>query len=282
VVVFGRYACGDKARIRLSGEAEGRQVSFEIPVELPQKEPKNDALAVTWARRKIESLTDTMTVQGEKPELIEQVTNIALEYRLMTKYTSFVAVDEDKLKSTGVDPSALRKIGVPVPLPEGMQYEGVFGRDNFEELVKQINGVPAPVPTGGESGVRGEWGWKQTYVAIGYWTMALIGLALAMLVVFLAGLKRGRFVSGTLFLGLFAFGFGLLDTVTGMIDTCTVIASKGGGNLADLAEGISKSLVSTYMGLLVAMCGGLFAVVLRWRNRCLTKREAVEEEETSQ
>lgn len=46
---------------------------------------------------------------------------------------------------------------------------------------------------------------------------------------------------------------GLLGTVVGMIDVFTVITSKGVGNPNELADGISKALITTAAGLSVAI-----------------------------
>jgi len=55
-------------------------------------------------------------------------------------------------------------------------------------------------------------------------------------------------------IGTVAPMLGLLGTVIGMIEGFSVIASKGGAaNPAELAESISKALVTTYEGLVVAM-----------------------------
>ena len=51
---------------------------------------------------------------------------------------------------------------------------------------------------------------------------------------------------------------GLLGTVIGMIDVFTVITSKGVGNPTELAEGISKALVTTAAGLSVAIPSLMF------------------------
>jgi Ca-activated chloride channel family protein len=128
VVLFGRYSGGGRSRIRICGEAEGRAVSFEVLVEFPEKQPANDALASIWARRKVESLTDRMAVVGETADLVGQVTDVALEHRLMTKYTSFVAVDEAKLRSPKPEgESAPKKVAVPVPVPEGVDRDAAVG-----------------------------------------------------------------------------------------------------------------------------------------------------------
>lgn len=51
---------------------------------------------------------------------------------------------------------------------------------------------------------------------------------------------------------------GLLGTVVGMIDVFTVIIEKGVGNPADLADGISKALITTAAGLSVAIPALMF------------------------
>jgi biopolymer transport protein ExbB len=55
-------------------------------------------------------------------------------------------------------------------------------------------------------------------------------------------------------IGTVAPMLGLLGTVIGMIEAFSRIASLGGAaNPADLAEGISKALITTLMGLMVAI-----------------------------
>jgi hypothetical protein len=56
-----------------------------------------------------------------KPELKETITNLGLEYRLMTQFTSFVAVEE-MIVTDGGQP---RRIDVPVEVPEGVNREAV-------------------------------------------------------------------------------------------------------------------------------------------------------------
>jgi hypothetical protein len=60
---------------------------------------------------------------GEKPEIVREVTDVALAHRLVSPYTSFVAVEE-RIEVAGGVP---RTVVVPVEMPEGVSYEGVFG-----------------------------------------------------------------------------------------------------------------------------------------------------------
>jgi Ca-activated chloride channel family protein len=127
VIVYGRYADGGKeAKLTVSGVVEGQDVSWNLAVNLPAKALERDVLAKIWARQKIEDLMQQTYYQGS-PEVEEIVTAIALQYSLMSQYTSFVAVDE-KDKSR-IEPQARppRRMLVPVPIPEGTLHEGFFG-----------------------------------------------------------------------------------------------------------------------------------------------------------
>jgi Ca-activated chloride channel homolog len=89
--------------------------------------PPFDALAGFWARRRIDDLMsqDWLGLQqgAMKPALKEQITQLGLDYRLMTQFTSFVAV-EDRIVTKDGKP---QRMEVPVEMPEGVSYEGVFG-----------------------------------------------------------------------------------------------------------------------------------------------------------
>ena len=98
VTVSGRYEKGGKGVIRLKGKMAGQDFVREIPVELPEKEADHDVLANLWARRRINDLmnqeitsaTDTIITDQKR----EEITQLGLDYKLMTEYTSFVAVDD--------------------------------------------------------------------------------------------------------------------------------------------------------------------------------------------
>jgi Ca-activated chloride channel family protein len=127
VVVYGRYAGPGSGNIRLSGKLAGRDFTRSIALRLPAAEPKHDVLGSLWARTKIDDLMaqDYLGVQSgnPKPELREAITQLGLEHRLMTQFTSFVAVEEMRVTDGGQP----RTVEVPVEMPDGVSYEGVFG-----------------------------------------------------------------------------------------------------------------------------------------------------------
>ncbi|HJS24012.1 MAG TPA: VIT domain-containing protein [Pyrinomonadaceae bacterium] len=98
LIFSGRYSRPGKGVIRLIGKLAGQDFLREIPVELPETEPDHDVLATQWARRRIEDLMrDESTSVNDKPaqdQQREEITQLGLDFKLMTQYTSFVAIDD--------------------------------------------------------------------------------------------------------------------------------------------------------------------------------------------
>ncbi len=114
VILAGRYEGGGRGVVRLKGKMSGREFVREIPVALPEREDGHDALATLWARRRIDEQMgrDMGGLQSGRmrPELRDEITRLGLDFRLMTQFTSFVAV-EDQVITGGGDP---RRVEVPV------------------------------------------------------------------------------------------------------------------------------------------------------------------------
>lgn len=70
-----------------------------------------------WASRKIQSLEDSLLLDAN-PKLVEQaITEIALNYSLVTRYTSLVAVEDKISRDTSTEP--LQRVAVPQTMPAG-------------------------------------------------------------------------------------------------------------------------------------------------------------------
>lgn len=131
VVLSGRYGGGGQGVIRLRGRMSGREFLRDIPVELPQNEPRHDALATLWARRKIDDLMG-QDMQGlqrgtMRDEMREAITRLGLDYKLMTQFTSFVAV-EDTIITDGGEP---RRVDVPTAAPNVAVAPGLVAGTNI-------------------------------------------------------------------------------------------------------------------------------------------------------
>jgi len=82
-----------------------------------------DNLAKLWARKKIESLEDGLMF-GADPELTQlEITGLALDYGLLTRYTSMVAVDRTPRRNSG-DSLAVSEIPGLLPAGSSAQLAG--------------------------------------------------------------------------------------------------------------------------------------------------------------
>jgi Ca-activated chloride channel family protein len=112
VILSGRYTGGGSGLIRLKGRMAGQDFTRDISVNLPETEARNEVLTALWARRRIDDLMgqDMSGMQSGqmRADLRESITSLGLQYRLMTQFTSFVAV-EDRVATDGDD---LRRVDV--------------------------------------------------------------------------------------------------------------------------------------------------------------------------
>ena len=127
VVLYGRYTGPASGTITVRGRRAGMPYEKEIKLDLPQVRKEHDVLGSLWARQKIDYLMaqdwNGMQVGNPKDDLKQQITDLGIEHRLMTQFTSFVAVEEQTV-TTGGEPQVIQ---VPVEIPKGVRYEGVFG-----------------------------------------------------------------------------------------------------------------------------------------------------------
>ncbi|MDQ5844890.1 MAG: VWA domain-containing protein, partial [Acidobacteriota bacterium] len=147
VIVSGRYTAAGRGVIRLKGKMSGRDFLREIPVDLPEAMPQHDVLAPLWARSRIENLMgqdyNGLQQGSMKPDLKETITRLGLEFRLMTQFTSFVAVEE-MIVTDGGQP---RRVDVPVEVPEGVNRVAVFGDHETRSYARVQNFSSAGLPS---------------------------------------------------------------------------------------------------------------------------------------
>ena len=143
VVLTGRYSGEGRGVIRLKGKMSGREFVRDIPVDFSSTE-QHDVLATLWARTRVDDLMSqdfNGAQQGTmKDDVKQQIVQLGLDYRLMTQFTSFVAVEE-MIVTDGGQP---RRIDVPVEVPEGVNREAVFGEDRPSGTLQQNLGLVMP------------------------------------------------------------------------------------------------------------------------------------------
>lgn len=143
-------------QLTVNGYRDGRPWTRYVDLDASQRAP---GIARLWARERIRSLKDRRIAGADGETVRREITATALEYGLLSDYTSLVAVDRTPARS---QEAALKRHDVPGELPEGREMEGFF----------DARAMPS--------------------TATGYRASLLRGLLAAAALVLLAGLSRRR------------------------------------------------------------------------------------------
>ena len=119
IVVFGKWRGAAAGTMLLGGRTGDQAYSAQFDVSAFQAQPTNKALRYLWARHRIDQLSDDEQA-SYSADLRPQITQLGLDYNLLTKYTSFVAIDRRIRNEDG-----LETVSVPLPLPEGTEDSAV-------------------------------------------------------------------------------------------------------------------------------------------------------------
>jgi Ca-activated chloride channel family protein len=118
VMIAGRFAGDPSTTIRVNGLAAGQPVQVVIPASLTDARVTHSELPALWARMKIADLANRSAYEAIT-ELPEKIRRVALDYNLLSSFTSFVAVDS----TSRTEGSAGVTVPVAVPVPEGVSYK---------------------------------------------------------------------------------------------------------------------------------------------------------------
>ena len=131
LVIVGQYDGSGTETVEVSGRVAGEEWAQELNVTLPASQEDNDVIATLWARKKIHELSremyDSYGYMTQEEDVINEITDTALDYQIMSDYTSFVAVSEEV--RTDPDSGEPVTVQVPVNMPDGVSYDGVFGEE---------------------------------------------------------------------------------------------------------------------------------------------------------
>jgi Ca-activated chloride channel homolog len=116
--LVGSYK-GEPGSVTIRGRrGDGR---FEKVLDLGQA-GGGTGLGTLWARARIAEL-DRQLHWGDDEDVAREITSTALRFRLLSAYTSFVAVERKIVNPAGYQLS----VDQPLEIPQGVSFEGVFG-----------------------------------------------------------------------------------------------------------------------------------------------------------
>jgi len=124
LLIFGRMTKGRVGKVHLTARAGNNPYETSIAFDA-SRATFHPGITTLWARQRVEELVDHWRESDEngQAEIRASVIAHAIRYRLVTRFTSLVAVEEVVVNAGGQS----KTVPVPTELPAGWQMEKVFG-----------------------------------------------------------------------------------------------------------------------------------------------------------
>lgn len=115
IVIFGKYRNAQPgATLQLTGISADGAYRASMPLAGQGSQNQAELLPVLWARQRLMRISDQQGTGVDANR--EEITQIGLRYALLTRYTSFVAVDDEPVNPNG----NAQEVNQALPLPEGV------------------------------------------------------------------------------------------------------------------------------------------------------------------
>ncbi len=118
LTIVGKWKGGAAGSVTVSGTTSTGRFTRTVPI-IPMPGAGGAVLEQLWARERLKRLSDFAT-SAKDSKLVEELTQLALRYKILSNYTSFVAVDTQRSQSSAV--SIIRQ---PLPLPTNVSNSAV-------------------------------------------------------------------------------------------------------------------------------------------------------------
>ncbi len=142
LVLFGKKGDRANGKLKITGIAAGGE-RYEQTLDVNfEKDNSNLGIAQLWGRARIKDLMNQM-FGGEVKSLVDAVTQTALNYRLLSQYTAFVAVSAE----VRVNPDGGKvTVNVPVEMPQGVNFGMISGEIGDSSVLKPSAPSPSALP----------------------------------------------------------------------------------------------------------------------------------------
>lgn len=128
--VFGKYTGQVHGSILLSGTTAQGKYEQKLNLKKENQTQSNQALRYLWAREKLKYLSDYESLSFNE-QYKKDIVNLGLTYNLLSKYTSFIAIDEESV-TEGKETKRLRQA---LPLPQGISQYAIGFEMSATEVV---------------------------------------------------------------------------------------------------------------------------------------------------
>ncbi len=160
LVLFGRYASGGKATIKLEARLTGEDRTYETVFDFPDVDRLNPEIERLWALNRIEELERAAAVETEaEDEYRESIEDLGVKYQLVTDETSMVVLSDQAFARQGIERRNQQRISVEkqarTERARTARESGQAVRKRRTDESKPMFDQPAPRPSRGKGGGGG-------------------------------------------------------------------------------------------------------------------------------
>ncbi len=112
LIIFGHYFGDGVADVKLKGKISGVEKEYRTQITFPAVDTRNPEIERLWAYASIQDMTEEMQDFGEKADIKQAITETAIEYGLVTDYTSMVVMRDEMFDSYGIKRSNQQRLKV--------------------------------------------------------------------------------------------------------------------------------------------------------------------------
>lgn len=122
IVLFGKWRGKPVGTITITGKTGEKEYTQEIPVSNVTVDMESEAIRYLWARTHLDRIAGYGSIRNDE-SVKDEITQLGLEYNMVTPYTSFIAVSEiiRNTEGDGTD------VDQPLPLPQRVSGLAVGG-----------------------------------------------------------------------------------------------------------------------------------------------------------
>ena len=103
LTVFGHYWDQGAVNLDITAKVSGQAVKLSTTFEFPAESLNNPEIERLWAYAAIQDLKDQMAYLGSDPDAQDAISDLAIEYGLVTDYTSMIVLREEQYQAYGID-----------------------------------------------------------------------------------------------------------------------------------------------------------------------------------
>lgn len=147
--VFGHYWQPGQAEVVLTAKVGGLDKVYKTLVDFPDVSQLNPEIERLWAFASIEQLQATLDYYGQDGDVEQAISDIAVEYGLVTDYTSMIVLEEARFQQLNIERGNKQRVATEFAARDARKSQPV--RNHRADTQQPMFNSQRPVNSGGSS-----------------------------------------------------------------------------------------------------------------------------------